>query len=154
MCKNRVKATLVLTSSDTRCQVGGYFCVRGGLCQQQKQQCAAGQTEARPFPSQGATWGRASSGQQGPAGARAPTGGASSGSCLKGRGKEAGGHPAHSLDPLRCKWPPSLKLCHTFPTCVFYRCTLFICSHNSTSTLHPIIQLRIWLQIQGRGFKV
>ena len=76
---------------------------------------AAGQTEARPFPSQGATWGRASRGEgspKGPQAARAAPQAARAqqphkqgrargrlaghGSSPKGRGKEAVGRSTYS----------------------------------------------------------
>ena len=76
---------------------------------------AAGQTEARPFPSQGATWGRASRGEgspEGPQAARAQQPHkqvgqphkqgrargrlAGHGSSPKGRGKEAVGRSTYS----------------------------------------------------------
>ena len=66
--------------------------MRGGLSQKQ-----LAKQRLDLFPPKGrlgAGPARASRGQGGPQGA------ASSGSCLKGRGKEAGGHPAHSLDLL------------------------------------------------------
>ena len=69
---------------------------------------AAGQTEARPFPSQGATWGRASRGEGSPEGPQAARAHkphkqgrargrlAGHGSSPKGRGKEAVGCSTYS----------------------------------------------------------
>ena len=95
-CNIRVKATYVL-----RLKVGGYFCVWEVGFEQQ-----LGKQRLDLFPPKGrlgAGPARASRGQGGPQGA-ASRGQWAGGCCPKGRRKEAGGRPAHSLDPLRCKW--------------------------------------------------
>ena len=113
--------------------------MRGGLSQKQ-----LANTEARPFPSQGATWGTARQGQQGPGqlGPGRPRGGQGYGSgCPKGRRKEAGGRLAHSLDLLQGSDDDdfgfaSLSKIFNLKAVVHlsYVCTC-LHSHNLTSTL-------------------